>query len=435
MKKRNKQKGIALLLVLSTIMLLSTLVVEFAYQTNVTYNISMNEEEKMQSYYMALSAINFSRVVIKYNKEAQQLVAQAAQKLGKNIQVKPLYEMIPINSALIRALTQGGSGGEGSAETPPPEGEAPEADSKEAMLAAAKQSLSGLNEKAAESFLNFQGDFAAKINSLDARIPLNAFYLLTPTQPEYDRLKYTLMFLLRQKNYENFFKDKNRETQDLTNHIVDYIDKNDSVNDFGGSERGSEISAYAGSQLKAKNAKAFTVDELIFVPGMTDDILQELKKDVTVYKTDYKINACSASDELLRAMILAFSQNRTDMEPLREDNQERLKNAVTKVREKCPDTAAMATALNEVLGVTAATPTPPPVASPGSPSSPPPPPPGAPAPSAASSGFASMLTSDENLFEIEATGTVGNAEVKITNVLDSSNTNPDKWKNLFWRVE
>lgn len=426
--KKAKQKGIALLLVLSTIMLLSTLVVEFAYQTNVTYNISMNEEEKMKAYYLALSAINFSRIVIKYNKEAQQVVAQASQKLEKNIQVKPLYEMIPINTAIIRALIQGNSA---EADAAPPAEEV-EGEKKETGFEAAKQSLSGLNEKTAEGFLNFEGDFIGDIESLDGKIPLNAFYLLTPTQAEYDRLKYTLMFLMRQKAYESFFKDKNRETQDLTNHIVDYIDKNDSVNDFGGSERGSEQTAYAGSTLKSKNAKAFTMEELIFVPGMTDDILQQLKKDVTVYKTDYKINGCSASNELLRAMILAFTQNRTDIEPLREDNQERLKNAVIKVREKCPDTAAMASALNESLGVTGgasagATPAPPPSAL----GAPPPPP----AANAASSTFAGMLTSDENLFKIEAIGTLGNAEVKIINVLDASNTNPDKWKNLFWRVE
>ncbi len=424
-----KQKGVALLIVLSSIMLLSALVVEFAYQTNVTYNISMNEEERMKAYYLALSAINFSRVVLKYNKEAQKMVAQAAQQLGSNIKVQPLYKMIPINSAIIRGLIQSAGTAENAGEAPA-NSENTEGDKKQSAMGAAKQGLSALNTKAAESFLNFEGDFLADIESLDGKIPLNAFYLLTPTQPEYDRLKYTLMFLLRQKPYEGLLKDRVRDSQDLANKIVDYIDKNDSVNDFGGSERGNELSSYAGTNLKPKNAKAFTNDELIFVPGMTDDILGQLKKDVTVYKSDYKINACLASDELLRAMILAFSQNRNDMEPLREDNQDRLKNAVTKVREKCPDTAAMATALNEVLGVNAA----------GSSSSSTPPPP----PSGSSSGtggsspnpsFASMLSTDEALFKIEATGSLGNAEVKIVDVLDTANSNPDKWKDLFWRVE
>ncbi|GEM_PF-2674595 len=426
MKNLNKkpQRGIALLIVLSSIMLLSAIVVEFAYQSNVTYNISMNEEERMRAYYLALSGINFSRIVIKYNKEAQQMVAQASQKLGKNIQVKPLYKMIPINTALIRGLIQS-MGSEESEAAPPMEGG--EGEKKPSEMEMAKQSLSAINSKAAESFLNFEGDFLADIQALDGRIPLNAFYLLTPTQPEYDRLKYTLMFLLRQKNYEALLKDKIKDSQDLANHIVDYIDKNDSMNDFGGSEKGSEVSAYAGTQLKPRNAKLFTVEDLIFVPGMTDDILQELKKDVTVYKSDYKINACLASDELLRAMILAFSQNRSDLEPLREDSEDRLKNAVAKLKEKCPDTAAMGTALNEVLGVSGA--------AGASSASPPPSPPGASSASNPNVSFANMITNEESLFSIEASGNVGNAEVKITNVLDSFNTNPDKWKTLYWRVQ
>ena len=110
MKNKIKQKGVALLIVLSSIMLLSALVVEFAYQSNVTYNISMNEKERMEAYYLALSAINFSRIVIKYNKEAQQLVSQASQGLGRSIQVQPLYKMIPINTAIIRGLLQASGG-------------------------------------------------------------------------------------------------------------------------------------------------------------------------------------------------------------------------------------------------------------------------------------------------------------------------------------
>lgn len=420
---KKKQKGVALLIVLSSIMLLSALVVEFAYQTNVTYNISMNEAERTKAYYLALSALNFSKVVIKYNKEAQKLVAQASQKLGKNIQVQPLYKMIPVNSAIIRALIQS----TGSDETPPesPNPEEGAGDQKSNDLAAAKQGLSALNTKAAESFLSFEGDFAADIESLDGKLPINAFYLLNPSQVEYDRLKYTLMFLLRQKPYEALLKDKVKDSQDLANKIVDYIDKNDSMNEFGGSERGGEATAYAGTDLKPKNAKAFTFEELIFVPGMTDDLLAALKKDVTVYKSDYKINACLASDELVKAMILAYSQNRSDMEPLRDDSAERLKNAVTKLREKCPDTAAMATVLNEALGVNAT--------SSGSSSVPTSLPASGGAP--ANTSFATMLSAEESLFQIIASGTLGNAEVKIINVLDTSNANPDKWKNLFWRVE
>jgi type II secretory pathway component PulK len=423
------QRGIALLLVLSSILLLTSMVVEFAYDTGVSYDVAMNERDRLQAFYLAQSAINFSRVVIKFDKESKQLVAKAAKQLGSNLQVQPLYKMIPINSTLLRGLIQAG-GGEGaeSAESPP-EGGGGEADKSKA---AAQQAFSTVNVKQAETFLDFEGDFRADIDPEDGKLPLNAFFTIDPGQAGYDRLKNVLIFLLIQKPFEGMFKDKLKEPQELATKIADYVDQNDVINDFGGGERGSEISAYVGLKQKPKNAKLLTVEELMFIPGMTDDILSELKKHVTVYKSTDKINACIASDELLRAMIIAFTQNRTDIEPLRPDNEDRLKNALDKVREKCPDTSAMSQALNEVLGIGAA-------GSPGATTQPasgsPTTQPAAGTATGAASDFASMISSDETIFKIEATGTVGNAEVKVVDVLNASSTNPDQWSDLYWRIE
>ncbi|MBL7684428.1 MAG: hypothetical protein JNK65_00110, partial [Deltaproteobacteria bacterium] len=115
-----KQKGVALLLVLSSLMLLSALVVEFAYNSNVTYNIALNERDRLQAYQLALSGLNFSKIVIKYDKEAKKLVQQASQQYGKTFNVQPLYKMMPINSAILRGIAQGGAPSGEGAENPPP---------------------------------------------------------------------------------------------------------------------------------------------------------------------------------------------------------------------------------------------------------------------------------------------------------------------------
>lgn len=424
-KGANGERGVALLIVLSSLMLLSALVVEFAYNANVTYNVALNERDRMQAYYLALSGLNFSKIVIKYDKEAKKMVAQASQQLGKSLKVQPLYKMMPINSALLRGMMQGslGEGGEGA--KPPAEGK--EGEQKNEQVG---QVLSSINTGAAKSFLDFEGDFNAQVDPEDGKVPINAFYSLSTTSPDYDRLKNILIFLFLQKPFEGLFKDKVKDSKELAGRIADYVDKNDVINDLGGGERGTETSVYTGTKNKPKNAKLLTVDELMLVPGMTDDILTELKKHVTVYKSDSKINACSATDEVVRAMILAFTQDRTDIEPLRPENEDRLKNAVLKIQENCPDVNAMSQALNDALGVTGSS----------SPSGSSTSQPAGSQPSGgvgggSSSGFASMITSDEGVYRIEATGTVGNAEVKIINILNASNSNPDNWTNLYWRVE
>src|SRR5262249_6440059 len=229
-------------------MLISAIVVEFAYDTNVTYNIAMNERDRLQAFYLAESALNFSKIVIKYDKEAKQLVNQASQNLGRSIQVKPLYQMIPINSALLRTFVQ--SSGEEGAPSPPAESE--EADNK---LKQAQEALGNVNEKQAQTFLDFEGDFNAEVEAEDGKLPLNGFYTLSPTQREYDRLKDTLKFLLMQKPFEGFFKDPTREAQELAGKIADFIDKNEVVNEYKGEERGPESGVYVGTTQKPKNAK------------------------------------------------------------------------------------------------------------------------------------------------------------------------------------
>lgn len=417
-----KQRGIALLLVLSSLLILSAIVVEFAYDTNVSYNVALNEEERLQAHYLALSGLNFAKIVIRYDKDAKQLVASAARQLGRNLQVEPLYKMMPINSALLRGLMEsaGSEGGEG---VPPPEGA-----EGEDKFGAARQGMASLNLKEAKNFLDFKGDFSAEVEPQDGKIPLNAFYQLSPTAPEYDRLKNVLVQLFLQKSFEGLLKDKTRDSQDLANKIADYVDKNDSVNEGGGNERGPEMSQYSGTNLRPKNAKFLTIEELMLVPGMTDDLLAELKKHVTVYKSTDKINACAGTDEVLRAMIIAFTMSREDIEDIRPENEDRLKSAVEKVREKCPDTGAMGQALNEVLGLSG-----PGTAASVSPTTQPSGPGGTPPPPATS--FTSMLTNEETIFRIEAIGTVGNAEVKIVDVINSASPNPDQWRDLYWRVE
>src|SRR3990167_3805119 len=142
--KKPKEKGIAILIVISSLMLLTTLVVEFAYNTNVTYHLALNEKDRTQSYYLAQSAVQFSRVVLKYDKEAKQMISKASERLGKPIHVQPLYKMVPINSALLRMLA-------GNPESSPEESEVPE----ELKTEEVNKALSGFDTKKAQDFLAF----------------------------------------------------------------------------------------------------------------------------------------------------------------------------------------------------------------------------------------------------------------------------------------
>ncbi len=439
-------RGIALLLVLSSLALLSGMVVEFAYNAHVTFNLAFNQKERTQAYYLAESGIQFSRLIISYDKEARKLAEQAGKKLGKNVQIPPLYEMIPVNSALIRGIAgigEEGEGGEGEAKTEKGEAEGEGAEGLDVdkkgegdKQDAAEQAINVFDIKGAESFLAFEGDFASEIQEEDSKINVNAFLNFSPTQKEFDRLKSMLYHLLLTDEFKGLFEDRFRGAKELSQNIADYVDRDDSVHE-GGEERGREGVA-GGQQAKMKNGKLLTVEELIMVPGMTDAILAKLKPYLTVYGKDDKILLCRAAEPVVTAVVLAYTDsNPNKMEPLKDDNTELVTKARDAVLNSCPDAVAMASELDKVLGVE----TPETDSSGGSQSETQPVLKGKTSPGAPGTGttaavtLESMIKKQADIFRITGIGTVGDTEVRLKTVIDTSGGSSKSWKELYWRVE
>ncbi|MCE9624223.1 MAG: general secretion pathway protein GspK [Deltaproteobacteria bacterium] len=428
----SSSRGIALLMVLASLAIMSGLIVEFAYNSNVTYNLAMNEKDRVQAYYLAESALSFSKLILKFDKEARKLAGEASNKLGRTVQIQPLYEMIPLNSEVLRGVAQaqegtpseGGEGGEG--------GEAPSASGSPA------QALGGFNVQGAESFLAFEGDFSSEITEEEAKLNVNAFVNLIPGDKNYDRLKSTLYHLLLTDEFKGMFDDKFRGAKDLAQNIADYSDRDDAQNDAGGQDRGREGVGLAAGQVKMKNAKLLSLEELMLVPGMNEGIFQKLKPYLTVYGVDEKIFVCRAKDPLVKALILAYTENNTKLEPLRDENTDLLTKATDAVLNSCPDMQAMANELDKALGVAGSESSPssgesgtkgPTSTLPGATTRT-----GAPV-GAAADNFSNMIKNENKIFTVIGIGTVGETEVRLKTVLDTTNPNPNRWPMLYWRVE
>src|SRR4051812_13237480 len=72
------QRGIALLMVLSALAVMTIAVVEFVYNMRINYQLAVRNKERLQAYYLARSAVNLSKLVLKYNKEAEKLIKDNA---------------------------------------------------------------------------------------------------------------------------------------------------------------------------------------------------------------------------------------------------------------------------------------------------------------------------------------------------------------------
>lgn len=430
-KLRLFERGVALLMVLAALALISGLVVEFAYNSHVTYNLALNEEEKLQAYYLAESGLNFSKMVLSYDNEAKRLAEQANKKFGKTFKLQPLYEMLPINSALLRGMA-------GMMQFPPPEEEGlpEEAEKWQGMIpkvpsppssSETQASLVSGAEAQAKDFFDFKGDFLAEIHEEDSKINVNSFYNLKPTQKEYTYLKSILYHLLVREEFKGLFEDRYRDAAQLVQNIADYIDRDDSINDAEGQDRGREGVSQDGN-VKMKNAKLLSVEELRLVPGMTDAIYQKMKSRITVYGKDEKVYLCRADDAVLEAFILAYSEANSETEALKDDNQEVIDKAKDAILNSCPNVKNARLELNKILGIEESSSTPSEEAS------------SAKAPTSASNssglaGFFALAKDQAKVFSILSVGNIGETEVRIRTILDTSEGSSRRWKELYWRVE
>ena len=435
LKKNYAQRGIALLMVLASLAMISGLVVEFAYNSHVTYNLALNEEEKLQAYYLAESGVVFSKMILSYDQEARKLADQAKKKYGKNFKLRPLYEMLPINSALLRGMAGMVSPPSELEENPSEEESIKPVSplSTPAVKPETQASLAEGQEKEAKDFFDFKGDFLAEIHEEDAKINLNSFYNLSPTQKEYTYLKSILYHLLVREEFKGLFEDRYRDAAQLVQNIADYIDRDDAVNDAEGQDRGREgISKDQG--IKMKNAKLLTVEELRLVPGMTDAIYRKIKDRITVYGKDEKVYLCRADDALLEAFVLAYAESNTQIEPLRDDNQELLDKAKEAMTNTCPDLNNARAELNKVLGIEegatgdSTSPT-------GTESAPSESRPSQSSKGSTLTGFFGLAKDQASVFSVLSIGNIGETEVRIKAVLDTSTGNSRTWKELYWRVE
>jgi general secretion pathway protein K len=69
-------RGVALILVLTTIAILTSIGVDFSYQSRVSLRLAENLRDDTRAYYLARSAVNLSRLLLHFQKQVDQLGGQ-----------------------------------------------------------------------------------------------------------------------------------------------------------------------------------------------------------------------------------------------------------------------------------------------------------------------------------------------------------------------
>ncbi len=429
------------MLVLSALVVLTTMATEFAYNTNVSYHLAQNERDRLKAQYLALSAYRFMLVELKFDKVFRTIVEK--QNLGQYLGAAasaPLCQQFPLSTGLIRAVFLGGA--EGAAEgTAAPEGETAPPPVPEDIA----RSVSIAQKEGATEFLDFDGDFEGECVDESSKINLNAFASWKPDKViegklnDYDQYKEFLTKYWSDLAYKDLFEKAGVKPEDAARNIADWVDTNERINEMGGGMSGPEEIVYERRGLKypLRNDKFVTPDEVYLVEGVVDDWFFPLEKRFTIYG-DEKVDVCAAQTDVIMALIRRYVESKPELPPMNWSDPELQTKFITAIQNGCAMggtgdqmkqnvSQALTTAIAEITGTSLTPETPaggttPPVTPPAG------------AAGAADTGFGKYIATDRRFFSLRLTGLVGDTVVTIRTVLDVGDTDPKKWKVLYWRV-
>lgn len=258
----SNQKGIALLLAVFTVVIITYLVVEITYDTNVEYIVNANSVNRIKAYYAARSGLELSLVRIKLYKKVQQ---QLGKQMGSQAKLLDLVWSFPFAWPLVI-----------------PDG------TNEVDRGMIKDTLK--ESKMDSSYFTRIEDEGSKIDVNDLASDSKVIRELTRKQ---------ILNIFESKMKDDKFAQKNRDLrfEEIVNNIQDWVDS-----DVQSLNRGTESEFYSqvnNSVLQMPPNRAFrTVEELRLVAGVTEDIFNLLKDRVTVFGMK-AINPNHASKEVL----------------------------------------------------------------------------------------------------------------------------------------
>lgn len=269
----NNERGVALLIAMFAMMLLTFIAIEVSYDTTVDYVVASQQVNRIKAHYAAKAGVDISLLrIMLYKQVVSQFGDQLAQA-GAGKQMLDIIWSFPFMwpPTGLYSNTKGSTSVE-----------------KEMVQKVVKDSM-------------MSASYTATISPEGGRMDIND--LGSPS----DGLKKKMMaqvvkIFLSEVEHNEAFADKYRgyKFEELVNNIADYIDE-----DMQGSGGGDEKIPYRDWEDKdyemPPNRPLRTVDELHMVAGMNDDFYNVLAPRVTVFGTK-GVNVNYADKDTLMAL-------------------------------------------------------------------------------------------------------------------------------------
>ena len=321
---RSNSRGVALILVLTTLAILTSIGVDFSYSSRVSLKLAENLRDETRAYYLARSAVNLSRLLLHFQKQVDGMGGQlssALQGLTGGQRALPqqpgtqtslgirLWDVVPIDSNAFSALLSGSIQGLDQLASsdrlpipgPPIEPGAPQ-----------------------HAFGGFDGSFHANITDENSRINVqrlngtgaSAYTTLVQLRAMMSDPKYDFIFNEEDANHDRVSRDdviiamRDWEDLDETGSAIDpTLNRDPFVKGY--SDENGAYDRYV-PRYKAKNNKFDSVQELCMVRGANDRFMAAFGDRLTVWpdiNAGLNINTNDPQQMLTNILMAAQSPN------------------------------------------------------------------------------------------------------------------------------
>lgn len=266
--QRDREGGVALLIVLSAIALLTIISTDIQFNARVDATLAENGRDELIAYYNAKSALDVELAILRAVRQAQSML----QQMIPGLPLGSLVGMVPAECGLISQLVT------------------LEADDKP---------------------LPINGECNAKAIAEKGKIDVNRLGNIS------DKFRIRLLILgqLMDPRFDRYFEEANSNgdritREDLVGYLGDYVDP-DTVRDGTAGSDEDDVYARLKERYRVKNAPYDSVAELQLVFGIDDELYEVLRNVFTVYPVG-GVSITTADLATIAAVIRQAAVNPSD---------------------------------------------------------------------------------------------------------------------------
>ena len=269
-----RQRGIALIISLFAVMILSFIAVELSYDVSIEYIISNKEYHRLRAYYAAKSGVEISRFRIHIYK---QIVKQFQSQLAGQQHLLDLIWNFPLVWPITSVLPEG-------------------------LVRVEKEQI---QDTVSESLMGSL-QYTTQISSEGSKIDLNDLASPAENLSKITRTQLIEIFansIAEETDFGKELSDSNTNYEEIIDNIQDWID-DDNMAQKGGDESQPYSDIIVQNEIEGNlppNRPFWTLQELKMVKGVSNKIYNFLTPHITVYGSK-GINPNYISSHLLRGL-------------------------------------------------------------------------------------------------------------------------------------